>query len=297
VPSIEIRPFRRTDRDQLTALVNAHVAAVVPGVGVSVNTLLSQLEREPGETIVDPWVVERRTLVAIERDAVVAGAHLWRFGSDDSVGESYRDAAEIRWIVARPEAGAAADELLRGCLAVFAGWGVSGRYADGSLPAPFTYGIPANWPHLRELLVRHGFEHGGRIELVLFAPVEELPTPTGPPLAGLGLTRTVGSVGVRFSALLDGEEIGMVEVEQLTGGGRNPARVAWADVGNLAVREGSRRQGIGRWLLAEAAGWLRVGGGQRLAAYAWPEQEDELAFLHAVGFRELTRIERGWQLS
>ena len=65
-----IRPFNRSDRDQLAALVNAHVAAVVPGASVSVNALLSRLEREPAELIVDPWVVERRTVVAVERDAV-----------------------------------------------------------------------------------------------------------------------------------------------------------------------------------------------------------------------------------
>lgn len=52
--STEIRPFHRADRDQLTALVNAHVQAVVPGVAVSVNTVLSQLEREPDEYVVDP---------------------------------------------------------------------------------------------------------------------------------------------------------------------------------------------------------------------------------------------------
>jgi hypothetical protein len=31
---------------------------------VSVNTLMNQLEREPGEMVVDPWVIERATLVA-----------------------------------------------------------------------------------------------------------------------------------------------------------------------------------------------------------------------------------------
>jgi hypothetical protein len=29
--SAEVRPFRRSDRDQVTALVNAHAGAVVPG--------------------------------------------------------------------------------------------------------------------------------------------------------------------------------------------------------------------------------------------------------------------------
>jgi hypothetical protein len=36
-----VRPFNRADRDQLTELVNAHIAAVVPGWGVSVSALLS----------------------------------------------------------------------------------------------------------------------------------------------------------------------------------------------------------------------------------------------------------------
>jgi hypothetical protein len=34
VPSVEVRPFRRDDRDQLTELVNAHIGAVLPGVSV-----------------------------------------------------------------------------------------------------------------------------------------------------------------------------------------------------------------------------------------------------------------------
>ena len=64
MPALHVRPFRRADRDQLTELINAHVAAVVPGVSVSVNTVLSALERQPDEFITDPWVSERVTLVA-----------------------------------------------------------------------------------------------------------------------------------------------------------------------------------------------------------------------------------------
>ncbi|HEY7015085.1 MAG TPA: hypothetical protein VH480_20145, partial [Streptosporangiaceae bacterium] len=45
MPSIEVRPFRRSDREQLTNLVNTHAAAVVPGLGVSVSAVLSDLER------------------------------------------------------------------------------------------------------------------------------------------------------------------------------------------------------------------------------------------------------------
>jgi len=34
---VQVRPFRRADRDQLTQLVNAHAEAVVPGMSVSVS--------------------------------------------------------------------------------------------------------------------------------------------------------------------------------------------------------------------------------------------------------------------
>ncbi len=47
-----------------------------PGLSISVNTLLSQLEREPDESVVDPWVIQRVTLVAEDRGNVLAAAHL-----------------------------------------------------------------------------------------------------------------------------------------------------------------------------------------------------------------------------
>jgi hypothetical protein len=53
MPAIEVRPFRRADREQVTALVNAHIETVPPGVSVSVNAVMSSLEREPDEYVVD----------------------------------------------------------------------------------------------------------------------------------------------------------------------------------------------------------------------------------------------------
>src|SRR5215470_15245545 len=100
---IQVRPFHRRDRDQLTDLVNAHAAAVVPGQGVSVAAMLSHLEREPGEFIVDPWVAERVTLVAEQDNRVVAAAHLLRYGAEENVGALYRGSGEIRWLVFWPE--------------------------------------------------------------------------------------------------------------------------------------------------------------------------------------------------
>ncbi len=45
--AVAIRLFERRDRDQLAALVNLHVAAVIPGVVLSVNAVLAQLIWRP----------------------------------------------------------------------------------------------------------------------------------------------------------------------------------------------------------------------------------------------------------
>ena len=150
--TIQVRLFRRSDRDQLTRLVNAHAEAVVPGMSVSVNTVLASLERQPREFIVDPWVAERVTLVAEQQNRVAAAAHLLRYFPDEQAGQAYRDAGEIRWLLywAQTPAGnpwwhdatPAAGALMTACLAQFADWGVSRHYADGELPVHGVYGVP-----------------------------------------------------------------------------------------------------------------------------------------------------------
>jgi GNAT superfamily N-acetyltransferase len=294
--SIAVRAFRRADREQLTELVNAHIAAVVPGVSVSVNTVMSQLEREPDESIVDPWVMQRRALVAVERDAVVAGALLLRYGADRDVGETYRDAGEIRWLVARPDRRAATAALLDACRGAFDEWGVRHRYADGALPALATYGVPACWPHIRAAYRHAGFVPGGRIEIILVAAVDDLPRHAPCPIDGLTTQRSVGGCGTRLSAVSDGRPVGFIEIQtDMTTGGTRSRLAGWADIGNLHVSEGLRRRGIGTWLMGQAAAWLRLGRVERLVAYGTPDEPDELAFLRAVAFHELTRTERVWR--
>ncbi len=126
MPTIEVRPFRRSDRDQLTHLVNSHAEAVVPAMGVSVSTVLSSLERQPGEFIEDPWVQERMTLVAEQADRIAAAAHLLRYFADERAGNAARDVGEIHWLLFWPEAPAgnpcwpdaadAAEALITACI-------------------------------------------------------------------------------------------------------------------------------------------------------------------------------------
>lgn len=132
-----MRPFHRADRDQLTPLVSAHAQAVVPSVVVSVNTVLSHLEAEPGEFVVDPWVDRRATLVAEQRGRVVAAVHLLRYRADDDVGDSYRDVGEIRWLLCWPPAPfwpdteAAGNALAAAAVARLRVSGAGRLYADG----------------------------------------------------------------------------------------------------------------------------------------------------------------------
>lgn len=298
--SIVVRPFRRGDREQLSALVNAHAAAVVPGASVSINTVMSQLEREPGEFIVDPWVIDRATIVAEQRGRVVAAAHLLRYGTDEQVGESYRDAGEVRYFLFWPEApywpdsAEAADALIAACVAGFARWGVSRQYADGTLPAPGVYGVPGQWPHVREVYERAGFVHEGHTEIVYIATVDELLRRGKPPLEGLTLRRSVGINGTRLSAVVADEVVGFIEIEPLGDSGRLPRNVGFADIGNLHIAEEYRRRGVARWLVGQTADWFRLAGIDRVLDYARPEQHGCVAFLEAVRFRELTRTDRGW---
>jgi GNAT superfamily N-acetyltransferase len=305
VPSIEIRPFRRADRDQLTALVNRHAGAVMPGAAASVSTVLGQLEREPAEVIVEPWVAQRRTLVAEQAGGIAAAALLLRYRDDPDVGEHFRAAGEIEWLLFSPMApagnphwsdgNAAAEGLIRACLAQFADWGVRAEYADGQLPVPGVYGVPEQWPHVARLYTRHGFVPRDEHESVWLVDLGGVPAPGEPPLPGLAISREVGINGTRFTAHRGGDAVGYVEVEVRDQAERHPQQGGLADVGNLAVVEAHRRAGVGSWLLRHAAQWLRLGRVGRLMAYSWPSERAEVAFYGHHGFTEITRTRRGWR--
>jgi GNAT superfamily N-acetyltransferase len=309
---IELRAFRRSDREQLTQLVNTHAAAVVPGMGVSVSTVLSSLERQPGEFIEDPWVSERVTLVAEQRDRVAAAAHLLRHFPDERAGKAARDVGEIHWFLFWPEAPAgnpcwpdateAADALMAACLRQLEKWDVTRQHAGGELPARGVYGVPEQWPHISAIYQRAGFVHTGHTEIIYLARVGDLPRPAGVPVDGLSVRRSVGMNGTRLSAMLGQEAIGYIEVETFEEGERLPRHGGWADIGNLRVTERYRRRGVASWLLGQAADWLRLAGADRLLDYAWldgpdpggVDYADSRAFLPTAGFQELTRTRRGW---
>ncbi len=300
MPDLQVRRFNRHDRDQTTALVNAHIGAVVPGISVSVQALMSQLEGEPGEFVIGPWVEERATLVVEQRGRIVGAAHLLRYSGDDRVGDHYRDTGEIRWLLYWPAATywpdseKAADALGAACLTQMKAWGVTRCYAEGTLPAPAVYGLSEQWPHIRALYERLGFERPTRSEVIFVARVDRLPRPVPVQVAGVEAVRTVGVNGTRISAVINAGSVGYIEVDTNHEAAQRMSRLGvWADIGNLHVEATYRRRGVGTWLVAQAADWLELAGATRLLAYAGADEEDGAAFMEASGFRVLTRTVRG----
>jgi GNAT superfamily N-acetyltransferase len=310
--SVEVRPFRRSDREQLTGLVNAHAGAVLPGMSASASSVLSGLERQPGEFIEDPWVSERVTLVAGQGDRVAAAAHLLRHFPDERAGAAARDVGEIHWLVFWPEAPVgnpcwpdateAAEALIAACIRRLEQWGVARQHAGGELPVRGVYGVPQQWPHISALYERAGFTHTGHTEIIYLARVSGLRRPAEAPIMGLSARHSVGMNGTRLSAMLGQDTVGFIEVETFDDQERRPRHGGWADVGNLQVAQTYRRQGVATWLLGQAADWLDLAGVECLLDYAWLQGTDPggldyadyRAFLPTAGFREITRTKRGW---
>lgn len=294
-----VRPFRRSDRDQLAHLVNAHAQAVVPGLAMSVNAVMSQLENEPGEFIVEPWVVDRAALVVEQRGRITAAAYLVRYGDDESVGQALRGVGEIRWLIFWPDAPFWPDSAETGravaeaALATMRRWGVHRVRVDGTLPGPGVYGLPEQWPHVRALVEQLGFVRGERHELVLFGAVEGLRASMD--RSRFRVDRTLGVSGTRLTARVGDVSVGYIEVDSnIAGIGRVSG--TWADVGNLVVAEQHRRRGVGRWLIAEAAEWLYLARVERLLAYATPDDVAMVGVLESAGFVRLTETAREWSI-
>jgi GNAT superfamily N-acetyltransferase len=271
---------------------------------VSVNTVLSQLEREPGDIIVDPWVAERHALVAEQAGTIVAATLLHRWRADDDVAEPFRNAGVIRWLLFWPMApddnpfwndgNTAAEAVLGAALEKFDTWHVSSCWALGVLPHPGVYGVPAQWPHVERLYEHYGFEQSGPTDVILLADLDRIDSPGKPPIGGLAVRRLVGMNGTRLTADVDGEPVAHIEVTLLDQSERRTRGAGLADIGGLFVREDHRRRGVGSWLLREAADWLRLGRADRLIGSTWPDKTDHLAFYAHHQFVELTRTRWGW---
>lgn len=295
----EVRPFARRDREQLARLVNAHVAVAVPAGYVPAATLLNDLEHPLGEYIVGPWVTDLATFVAVEHDRVVAAAHVRRYGDDDRVSDSYRNAGEIVWLLCWPQHLGSGRAVRDAAIGHLESWGVRILYGSGTLPCPGVYGVSDGWPHVQGLYAEAGFgDARGQVEIVLAGLTADVDPPAAVPIAGLELRRQLGTLGTAFNAVLDGEVVGTFEVDDdLTRAGTNLAAARWADECNHWVREPLRGRGIGTWLVRSAVEWLRLGGKTGLLAYVTEDQfaDEWVRYYARYGLRPINRTRRGWR--
>ena len=296
---MRVRPYEQVDLSALLDLVNLHLAAVVPGWALTETFLAGHLQRNAGEYVTDPWVLERTTLCVLEGHRMLAAAHLLRYGEGPEVGEGLRGVGEISWLVSLPDREDAAAGVLSGARERLAAWGVGRRQAYGAgLPKMPLLGIPDAWPHVASALGAAGYrpihkEHRGAL---YGGRLDGVPPPAGPPVSGMALRRAAGRFGTRFSASLGGEELGSCEcVTDLGCGGTLPALRGWAELSEVQVAEGRRDRGVGSWLVATAAEWLRLCRRDRVVLVV---DEDDGAgagrFYRRFGWDVLAREVRSW---
>ncbi len=303
IAPVLIEPLRPDHLPQAQLLVNLHLGALLPGWALPADFIASRLQRDPGEAVVDPWVRERVTLCALVQQRVVAVAHLLRYGTGAEVSDWYRGCGEIAWFLAWPDASKAALALLAAAQRQLTTWQARRAYAWGlGLPVSPFVGVPDVWPHIADALTAAGYHpNPGREEVIYAGALDQIPQPAAAPLPGLTARRTMGGiVGARFSALLDGQEVGCCECgSDLTMGGALPALRGWGELSELQVSEPWRRRGIGTWLVQQAVAWHRLGGGDRMALAVTAEDEAAGAgrFYQRLGWAPLVRERLGWEWS
>ncbi len=292
---MRVQSFEHAYLPWLLDLVNVHLSVAVPGWALTGEFLAEHLERNHDEYLTDPWVVERETICAVEGYRVLAAAHLLRYGDGPEVSESYRGAGEIGWLLFPPDRTDAASEALSVAKERLSSWPTTRKYGwGGGIPTVPMLGVPDAWPHVAEALSTAGFHTPERHhrETLYGGTLDGVPAPGEPPAPGLSIRRTAGNEGARFAVVLDGEEIGHCEFRlDLTRGGALPALSGWADLWEIEVKEGWRNNGVGGWLLRNAAAWMRLAGCGRVVINV--TEDDEAAgagrFYRRFGWDVFTR--------
>jgi hypothetical protein len=281
--------------DQLATLFTAHAACVFPGAAVAPASIAARLDRDAGEFVTGPWVTERETLVALDRDRVVAGGQFLRYAADNRVSDTYRDAAEMRWLCFWPSDRDAAAALLDEAIARAAG--ATAFRVSGGLPGVLVYGVPDAWSHVEELVLGRGIERdGGRDEVLLVGRLNALSSPEAPPADCTLVPGVSWSGDAVLTAERRGAPVARMELStDLTDRGRNPSQKgAGALWGPFADAEQPVPE-IARWLWLESLEWLWLAGCDRVVA-ALLEGEPAVDQAIALGLRPVARLRRGHRL-
>ena len=286
----------------LRDLINLHIGAALPGWWLPAEAIAVALERNRGQYVIDPWVVDRATFVVGTPYRLASAAHVLRYGGDESVGPAYRGSATIAWAVGVPDKPEALDAVLRAALERCTAWGVPCIHGwDASLPVGPLAGVPDAWPHVADALRRAGFRSGEDEprEALFGGRIGGVAPPGAPPLAGLSVRRVTGEwCSALFRAELDGAVIGQCEVNaDLTRAGERPALGGWGELDEMHVEERWRGRGVGTWLLRHGVAWLRLAGCDRIVLAVGAEDEARGAgrFYRRFGWDVFVRETRSWR--
>jgi hypothetical protein len=263
----------------MQALINRHLEAAMPGWGLPAQIILRSLTRNYHEPLIDPWVVERKTLCAMEGGQFVAAAHLLRYGGDDFIGDWYRNAGAVSWIFTNAgdvEAGAA---LLAAAREQMLAWGVHAVMVfDNSLPVTLLGGIPDCWPHIAQLLIDAGFGPLHlRKEAIFGGWLHDIPAAGAAPIPNLTVRRIIQDTHTAFAGFIGDEKIGWCEIaSDLTEGGDVPQAVEWLRLAGcdriaFSVDAGDEGRGAGRFY--ERFGWKAISRMEVGWGYSLPPKE------------------------
>jgi GNAT superfamily N-acetyltransferase len=298
---VTVEPHRHVHLDQLQRLINCHLAGVVPGWRLPVRVIEASLGAPDGEAGLDPWVTERRTLCATASGQLVGAAHVVRYGLGAEVGQRYRGAAELAWLLFWPEAENAARALVSAAADLSALWQAPRLYAyDTALPVPVVTGVPESWPHVSAALTRSGFEPLAADEAVIYGGRVPEAGGSEPPIPGLEVRAATEEPGRRFRAELAGVPVGLVEwAPDLSCGGSLPALSGWAELVTLEVDQAWRGRGIASWLVRRTVPFLRMVGVTRVvvALTAAEEADGASRLCRRLGWEPVVRLEQGWAVS
>ena len=288
---LELQPVHL---EQVQYLVNSHLGAVVPGWALPFEYIAFCLKRNPAEYVTDPWVSERKALVALKDGRVCGAAHLLRYGDDTpNIGSG-----EIDWFVFWPKETATGAALLSAAEEQLAAWECRESWCSGNLPAPFMSGLPDSWPHVTDLISEAGYApEDDRDEAVFGGTLDSVSPPGKAPLSGMRIKRTAGEIGIRFTAWLDATAVCTCEcMTDLDQGGRLPAFSRWAELSELGTDEDWRNRGIGAWVVRHAVQWLVLAGKTRCALCVAVDDEKNGAgrFYRRFGWSPFVRMKRGW---
>ena len=186
---VRTAPLDRSHLHQTLALVNSHLGTLIPGWSLTPDYFWERLKSNPEEYVVDPWVVERKSIVGIVRDRVCAAVHLLRYGDDTR----WSGVGEIAWILFLPKEREAGAAVLSECRRQIKAWQVTKEQISVSLPVPVCVGIPDVWPHIGGLMEQCGYSANDDIdESVYGGSLEGISGPDGPPIEGATIQREVG---------------------------------------------------------------------------------------------------------